>query len=233
MLGISNWAFWEPQRVRIRTGLSARGEAVDGSPWGACENTDCKYGWGRTTQEKQGLGAETHVRTPALRLCLGFLTCSSGRFISASWGGYEGQTGSSCLWASQTAVVKNPPANAGDTRDEELIPESRRSPGAGNGNPLRYSCLENPKDRGAWRAAVHRVAESDRTERPSTLAHTGRLAQGVVLEHTPRLWDLSHDSGLAPWVTASSRLNARQPYWKLSKPLLFKVPGAQSPLTHT
>ena len=47
-------------------------------------------------------------------------------------------------------VVKNPPANAGDTRDAGLIPESGRSLGVGNGNPLLYSCLENSMDRGAW-----------------------------------------------------------------------------------
>ena len=52
-------------------------------------------------------------------------------------------------------VVKNPPASAGDARDTGLIPESGRSPGEGNGNPLQYSCLENPMDRGAWQATVH------------------------------------------------------------------------------
>ena len=48
-------------------------------------------------------------------------------------------------------MVKNPPANAGDMRDEAAIPGSGRSPGGGHGNPLLYSCLENPMDRGAWR----------------------------------------------------------------------------------
>ena len=47
-------------------------------------------------------------------------------------------------------VVKNLPANAGDSRDVGSIPESGRSPGVGNGNPLQYSCLENSTDRGAW-----------------------------------------------------------------------------------
>ena len=56
-----------------------------------------------------------------------------------------------------SAVVKNPPANAGDTG---LIPESGRSPGEENGNPLQYSCLENPMDQEAWWATVHGVAKS-------------------------------------------------------------------------
>ena len=47
-------------------------------------------------------------------------------------------------------VVKNLPANAGDTRDMASILRSGRCPGGGNGNPLQYSCLENPMDRGAW-----------------------------------------------------------------------------------
>ena len=55
--------------------------------------------------------------------------------------------------ASQMAlVVKNSPANAGEKRDAGLIPGSGRSPGEGHGYPLQYSCLENPMDRGAWRA---------------------------------------------------------------------------------
>ena len=58
-------------------------------------------------------------------------------------------------------MVKNPLASAGDAG---LIPESGNSPGDGNGNPLQYSCLENPVDRGTWWATVHGVAESDRTE---------------------------------------------------------------------
>ena len=57
-------------------------------------------------------------------------------------------------------MVKNLPANAGDVRDAGLIPGSGRSPGEGNGNPFQYSCLENPMDRGAWRAIVHGVTKS-------------------------------------------------------------------------
>ena len=57
-------------------------------------------------------------------------------------------------------VVKNPPANAGDIRDVGSIPGPGRSPGGGQGNALQHSCLENPMDRGAWRAAFHRVTKS-------------------------------------------------------------------------
>ena len=58
------------------------------------------------------------------------------------------------------AVVKNPPANTGDARDMGLIPGSGRSPGGGNGNPIQYTCLENPMDRGAWWGAAYGVAKS-------------------------------------------------------------------------
>ena len=64
-------------------------------------------------------------------------------------------------WASQVVlVVENLPASAGDIRDTGSIPGSGRVPGGGHGNPLQYSCLENPMDRGAWWAMVHRVAKS-------------------------------------------------------------------------
>ena len=57
-------------------------------------------------------------------------------------------------------VVKNPPANAGDVRDTGSIPGLGRSSRRGHGNPLQYSCLENPMDRGAWQAMVLGVAKS-------------------------------------------------------------------------
>ena len=64
-------------------------------------------------------------------------------------------------WTSQAVlVVENPPANAGDTRDVGSSRGSGRSPGGGQGNPLQYSCWENPMDRRAWRATVHRFAKS-------------------------------------------------------------------------
>ena len=57
------------------------------------------------------------------------------------------------------SVVKNLPANAGDSGDVILIPELERSPGEGKGNSIQYSCLENPMERGAWRATVHGVTK--------------------------------------------------------------------------
>ena len=70
-------------------------------------------------------------------------------------------------------MVKNSPAKAGEIRDVGLIPGLGRSPGGGHGNPLQCPCLENPMDRGAWRATVHRVVKSQ-TEM-TYLAHTEDL----------------------------------------------------------
>ena len=83
-------------------------------------------------------------------LCDGFVV---SRLVEASW---------TRDWTlSQVVlVVKNRLANAGNERDTSSIPGSRWSPGEGNGNPLHYSCLENPLDRGAWPATVHGVAVS-------------------------------------------------------------------------
>ena len=57
-------------------------------------------------------------------------------------------------------MVKNPPANAGDVRNVGSIPGLEKFPGGGHGNPLQYSCLENPVDRGAWPGVVHGVTKS-------------------------------------------------------------------------
>ena len=64
-------------------------------------------------------------------------------------------------WASQVVlVVKNSPPNAGDIRDLDSIPGSGGSSGGEHGNLLQFSCLENPKHRGAWRATIHRIRKS-------------------------------------------------------------------------
>ena len=70
------------------------------------------------------------------------------------------------------AVIKNPPANAGNARDSGSTPGSERSPGVGNGNLLQYSCLENPMDREAWGAIIHEVTELDMTEQLCTSMNT-------------------------------------------------------------
>ena len=68
---------------------------------------------------------------------------------------------SAMMEAFQVAlVVKDQPGNTGDAGDLGSIPGSRRSSGGDHGNPLQYSCLENPHARGAWRAAVHGVAQN-------------------------------------------------------------------------
>ena len=72
-----------------------------------------------------------------------------------------------CKLSQVVLAVKNLSANAGDSRDVGSIRGSGRSSGEGNSNPLQYSCLGNPMDRGAWQATTHRVAESDTTEATS------------------------------------------------------------------
>ena len=82
---------------------------------------------------------------------------------------------------------------SGDLRDTGSIPGSRGSPGGGHGNPLQYSCLGNPMDRGTWRAAVHGVAQNQTLKHLSTL-HTlmrwvegswgrGEVSEGQQTEH--------------------------------------------------
>ena len=85
------------------------------------------------------------------------------------------------IWSSQVAlVVKNPPAKVGDVTDAGLIPGSGRSPGEGHGNPFLYSWLENPMNRGAWGAAVHRVAKS-RTWLKKLSMHTEDIWYAFIL----------------------------------------------------
>ena len=69
-------------------------------------------------------------------------------------------------------MVKNPPANAGDSRDSGSIPGSGRFPGEENGNPFQYSCLGNPMDRRGWQTTLFGVTEeSDKTEQPNIIIH--------------------------------------------------------------
>ena len=89
-------------------------------------------------------------------------------------------------------AVKNLSNNAGDVKDEGSIPGSGGSPGGGHGNPLQSSCLENPMDRGAWWATVHRVAKSQ-TQLKQLSMHTciiyveGRRGEKRIINRTRRL----------------------------------------------
>ena len=75
--------------------------------------------------------------------------------------------------SQEALVVKTLSANVGDVKDTGSIPGSGRSSGGGYGNPLPYSCLENPTDRGGWWAKIHRVAKSrTHLKQLSTHAHT-------------------------------------------------------------
>ena len=85
--------------------------------------------------------------------------CHGEGDFEPSWSG-QGLTYASLGRIQVALVVKNPSARAGDIRDLGLIPGLGRSPGGEHGSPLQYSFLENPMDRGAWQAIVHRVAKS-------------------------------------------------------------------------
>ena len=92
-------------------------------------------------------------------------------------------------WTSQEAlVVKNSLANAGDIKVVSSIPGSGRSPGGEHGNPLQYSCLENPTDRGVWWATVHGVEKGLNTIAATVCAHS----------HGPRLTYYSQDQDPHP-----------------------------------
>ena len=83
-------------------------------------------------------------------------------------------------------MVKNPPADAGHTGDSVSIP-GQGVGGGGNGNPLQYSCLGNPLDRGAWQATVHGVAKS-RTRLSLAHSYTQLLGPCTEFQHLPFWW---------------------------------------------
>ena len=92
------------------------------------------------------------------------------------------------LWASQVTLIKNPTTNAGDNRDTGSIPGSGRCREIGNGHPCQYYCLGNSMYRGAWQAKVHKVTESDTTERVCAPAcmqtHSHTLTCTLTHTHT-------------------------------------------------
>ena len=94
---------------------------------------------------------------------IGSCHCSSQKFLFGSLLPTFGKFMTNSRGFPGGSVVKNPPANAGVVGDMCSIPGSRRCPGAGNGNPLQYSCLENSIDRGAWQG-LQRVGQNWVTE---------------------------------------------------------------------
>ena len=111
----------------------------------------------------------------------------------------------------RSSVVKNPSAPAGDTGS---IPSSRRSRGGGNGNPLQYSCLKKPMNKGAWWAIVHRVAKSQ------ILAD----CQSPVFERFPSSDEMAHLS-----IGSVERETLQKPVpWRFQKGVRGMGQGRQS-----
>ena len=127
-------------------------------------------------------------------------------------------------------MVKNPLANAGDVRDAGSIPGSGRSPGRGHGSPLQYTNLDNPTDRGAWRATVHGVTKSwTRPERPSAHRHDGSASlfrETSIVGSTMAAPGALSSEGL-PVGMSSANASANAPTL-LSSPLTTP-PAASSP----
>ena len=108
-------------------------------------------------------------------------------------------------------MVKNLPANAGDTGDAGSILELGRSSGEGNDNPLQYSCLEIPMDRGGWQAVVQGVAKSWTELSMHTHSHTFQLQRGSRIAGRLEKEMATHSSTLAwriPWLEEPSRLQS-------------------------
>ena len=135
---------------RLSVSREMRKESMSGGHRGDVTTNAVWYrawSWGKTKTSRENWG-NSHQIWGLLR---------RNRPGSVSWFGqtYHG-TGAS----TSGSAVKNLPANARDIRVMGLIPGWGRSPGGGHGNPLQYSCLENPMDRRAWQDTIHRVTKS-------------------------------------------------------------------------
>ena len=122
-------------------------------------------------------------------------------------------------WASQVAlVIKNPSTNPRDVRDMGSITGSGRSPGGGHNNPLQCSFLENPKDRGAWRATVHKVSKS-RTR----LKHLSMQAQMNGCSFVPVKLYQQKQAGGQIWLKSCSLLTPTLKYYSQHFTSVVKV----------
>ena len=114
-------------------------------------------------------------------------------------------------------VVKNPPANAGDVGDAGSIPGSGRSPGGGHGNPLQYSCLENPKDTGAWWDTDNRVTKNRTWLKWPSRHNVQRRFKCVHFTGTPH----KEAPALEPKVGRPRSSPSSGPFWHISSFLIL------------
>ena len=141
---------WELQQAREQPGL------------GHCEPINHQTSF-------QSHGGALNIFYTGVTKCTKF----SSHYLGGAGEGYGYVLGEKSVisWASQVAlVVKNPLDNAGNIRDASLIPGSGRSPGGGHGNPLQYSCLKNPMDRGPGR--LQSIVEHSQTQLSNRASHT-------------------------------------------------------------
>ena len=112
---------------------------------------------------------------------------------------------------------KNPPASAIDVRDVDLISGSGRPPGGGHGNPLQYSCLENPMNRGAWRTIVRRVAKSHTQLKQLSMHANSKLVIAVLLSLSQLSYPLRREYSPAQNKAISRRSAACFSFFKLKQ----------------
>ena len=141
----------------------------------------------------------------------GSLACCS------SWGRKESETTEQLkwteyIWSSQVVLlVRNSPANAGDTRDSGFNTALGRPPGEGNGNPLQHSCLGNPMDRGAWWATDRGVPKNQTRLSTHAIQSWVKIQENVTLSSRSWYWA----SRILPWL---EKKNLEKGIWK-KKPL--------------